>query len=221
MFAQRRCSDAALPLHGYKHPLYSVFFRPGSRNSQNSVGSLSQKVMKRGEIVQWWTLTLNALVLQGAASPVFPSSDGTSRYCWRDELDSSAPLRPSAAFVPMVSDDGDSAGNKRLVFLLSKRFAVVKVCAPVSAATSRSVEGFLFSPTLLQSAKTRNGKKGPGSCFFLGFFFLCFSPFKAPASGTGSGVASQEHSFLQMPFRLISQFINSTFSVRVFDYPVK
>lgn len=60
-------------------------------------------------------------------------------------------------------------------------------------------------------------------CFvlFFRFKFSMFSSSEAPASETGGGFDSQEHSFLQVPFRLISQFINSTFSARLFDYPVK
>lgn len=39
---QRLLGDAALTPR-FKHPHYSVFLRPGSRNSQNTVGSRSQK----------------------------------------------------------------------------------------------------------------------------------------------------------------------------------
>lgn len=113
----------------------------------------------KGDETRGNSSTLNALVLQRAASPVFPFRDGTSRYHWCNELDSSAPPRPSAAFVPMVSDVGDSVGNKRLMFLLSKHFALVKVCVPVSAATTTSVEGFPVFPDWAPVNQNKNWEK--------------------------------------------------------------
>lgn len=147
LLGRRGLSDAATPRFLYKATEIHItvgcfFFRPGSRNSQNTVGSLSQKVMKREEIVPWQTLTRYTPVVRRAASPAFPFRDGTSRYRWCNELDSSAPLRPSPPFVPLVSVVGYSVGNKRPMFLLSKHFALVKVGVPVSAVTTTSDEDF-------------------------------------------------------------------------------
>lgn len=93
-----------------------------------------------------------------------------------------------------------------------------KVCVTVSAASTTSVEGSLFSAPVNQN---KNWEKLPAAFFSFFCLLLFFLSSDAPASEAGGSFASQEHSFLQMPFRLISQFINSTFSARLFDYPVK
>lgn len=132
-------------------------------------------------------LSLNGRVRLGAASTVSPHTDGTSRYhYWRNEFDSWAPPRHS----------------------LFRRFPTLEIpletsamCFSFKSILLRSKSDFLFQQ--LQQHESKFSRLAQNKSWEIAagcFLFFFFSSFKAAVGETGGGFASQEHTFLQMPF---------------------
>lgn len=197
----------ALSSRGYKHPHYSVFFRPGSRNSQNTVGSLSQKVMKRGEIVQLSTLWFYTGPL------LLFSLSGMAQVVTIGAMSLTARLRcgPLPRLFRWFPTSEIPLETSALCFSFQSILLWSKSAFPFQQLQLHQSKGSLFFPDWAPVNQNKNWEK---------LLAVFPSSSETPASETGGSFASQ-HSFLQVPLRLISQFINSTFSARLFDYPVK
>lgn len=170
--------------------------------------------MKRGEILQWQTLTINALVLQWVALPIFLFSflDGTSCYCHsRNEPDSSA----AAATAPLlyiflgrsnIRQWGFShLETKGFKFILSKISVLFDQLQQVQLQLSHEHVSRLSS--IQRGAKRKQEwERARESCRLL-FFSPCS---KTPRTETEGSFTSREHTVsFKCPFCLISQFINS------------